>query len=104
MSHPSKVKGSGFERAMVKELNEAGLGAKRVVLSGAHPDHPDDVVFKVGGLEWRGECKIRGEGAFRTLYKWLPVDGCLFLRASWCEPLVVMSAARFCGMARELNY
>lgn len=71
----SKSKGGRWERDFVAVCGLCGLGAKKVPLSGALADYPDDVVITVPVLlpyDVRVECKYRKGGAgFKRLYGWL---------------------------------
>lgn len=70
MSRNSKRKGSHYEREFVQLVQDAGLPAHRVPLSGAMGGRfADDVVV---ADEWRIECKYRSDGSgFKRLYDWL---------------------------------
>lgn len=88
----SKSKGSYWERKFVAAVQDAGLPARRVPLSGAMAHYKDDVVVCD---EVRVECKYRrnGEG-FSRLYGWigghsaleLPESGLIVYRfGHWLE-------------------
>ena len=75
MSKRSKAKGSHYEREFVAKIDELGLPAMRVPLSGAMEGYKDDVVI---ADVVRAECKYRKEGAgFKRLHDWMPAEGCL---------------------------
>lgn len=100
MANPSKRKGSGFEREIVKLLQEAGIAAERVPLSGAVKggSFEGDIDFPVRNIDRKGECKRRRR--FATLYGWLGANFCLFLREDNNEPLVVMRLSDFAELAK----
>lgn len=70
MGRHSKRKGSHYEREFVQRVQDLGLPAHRVPLSGAMGGRfADDVVV---ADEWRIECKYRADGSgFKRLYEWL---------------------------------
>jgi hypothetical protein len=71
MAHPSKAKGDGFEREVVKAFSEAGVPAQKVPLSGARGGRfGGDVQAEVCGTWQPLECKIR-KRAWSDLYGWL---------------------------------
>ena len=85
----SRDKGNRTERAIVRLLQERGLAAERVPLSGAARGRfGGDVSVPVLGVDRRVEVKCRG-GGFRELYKWLAGADVLIVRADRRELLVV---------------
>jgi hypothetical protein len=85
----SRQKGNRTERAIVRLLQERGLTAERVPLSGAaHGRFGGDVSVPVLGVDRRVEVKCRGDG-FRELHKWLAGVDFLIVRADRRELLVV---------------
>jgi len=65
----SKSKGSSYEREFVHRVQDMGLPAHRVPLSGSMAGFPDDVVV---ADTWRIECKYRRTGTgFKKLYDWI---------------------------------
>ena len=85
----SRQKGNRTERAIVRLLQERGLAAERVPLSGAACGRfGGDVSVPVLGVDRRVEVKCRGDG-FRKLYKWLAGADFLIVRADRRELLVV---------------
>jgi Holliday junction resolvase len=94
-------KGSGFERECVQLLQELGLAAERVPLSGAVKtsrfDH--DVSCPVRGIDRRLECKRR-KRAFATLDKMLASNFALIVRDDRSRPLTVMTVETFAELAR----
>ena len=86
----SREKGNRTERAIVRLLQERGLAAERVPLSGAARGRfGGDVSVPVLGVDRRVEVKCRGNG-FRELYKWLGGADMLIVRADRRELLVVV--------------
>ena len=88
----SKRKGYYNERKVVTLLNEAGIPAERVPLSGA--------LGRVGGMDLRGdidimdmkaEVKARANGqGFTVLEKWKKDNDVLILRRDRQDPMVCM--------------
>jgi hypothetical protein len=75
-------KGDRLERALVRLLQDCGLGAERVPLSGsAGGSYCGDLTASVIGRNLVIEAKARANG-FRELYAWL--------RADRKEPLVIL--------------
>ncbi len=101
MTHPSKRKGNSFEVEIVKALQELGLAAERVPLSGAVKtnrfDH--DIFCPVRGADWKLECKRRAR-AFGTLYAMLGGSRAVVVRDDHTKPLVVMTLEAFAEMAK----
>jgi Holliday junction resolvase len=86
----SRDKGNRTERAIVRLLQERGLAAERVPLSGAARGRfGGDVSVPVIGRDLRCEVKSRG-GGFRRLYDWLDGADLLILRADRRGLLVVL--------------
>jgi hypothetical protein len=86
----SRDKGSRMERAIVRLLQDHGLAAERVPLSGAARGRfGGDISVPVLGRDLRGEAKCRGNG-FNRLYDWLEDRDFLVLRADRRELLVVV--------------
>lgn len=80
----SRDKGYRGERNLVKLLNEAGIKAKRIPLSGATWMKGDLVIENM-----KAEVKVRKEG-FKRIYDWLSGNDLLFLKADRKDYLVVM--------------
>jgi len=73
MSKRAKANGSRYEREFVALMDDNGLPAHRVPLSGAMEGYKDDVVVCD---EIRVECKFRRDGAgFSRLHDWMPEPG-----------------------------
>jgi Holliday junction resolvase len=86
----SRAKGDRLERAIVRLLQDRGIGAERVPLSGsAGGRYSGDISVPCLGRDLVIEAKSRGSG-FRQLYKWLDGRDALVLRADRCEPIVVL--------------
>ena len=100
----SRQKGNRTERAIVRLLQDRGLAAERVPLSGAARGRfGGDISVPALGRDLRGEAKARGNG-FNRLYDWL--EGCdfLVLRADRKPLLVVVTlelAAQVVAMAEH---
>ena len=80
----SRDKGYRGERNLVKLLNEAGIEARRIPLSGATWMKGDLVIVNM-----KAEVKVRKEG-FKRIYDWLSGNDLLFLKADRKDYLVVM--------------
>jgi hypothetical protein len=86
----SRDKGNRTERAIVRLLQEHGLAAERVPLSGAARGRfGGDISVPALGRDLRGEAKCRGNG-FNRLYDWLEGHDFLVIRADRRELLVVV--------------
>lgn len=102
----AKVKGSGFEREMVKLLCEAGIYAEKVPLSGAvkggsfEGDINVSIRNQFGVSVRKFECKIRAR-AWADLYKYLEGNFGLFIRRDRSEPLVVLRFSDFTALHGE---
>jgi Holliday junction resolvase len=91
----SRDKGNRYERQIVTAFMDAGVHSERVPLSGsAGGSYCGDLTFACLGEDWRGECKVRGDG-FKTFYGWLADNRALFLKADRQEPLVVVRLSDF---------
>jgi Holliday junction resolvase len=97
-------KGNGFEREVVASLQELGLAAERVPLSGSVKtskfDH--DISCPVRGVDRRLECKRRAR-AFATIDAMLAGNFALVVRDDRSRPLVVMTIETFAELARQPN-
>jgi Holliday junction resolvase len=86
----SRQKGNRTERALVRYLQERGLAAERVPLSGSvRGRFGGDISVPLLGVDRRVEVKVRGNG-FARLYDWLEGNDFLIVRADRQEPLVVI--------------
>lgn len=102
MSNPSKRKGSGFELEVVHILQELGLAAEKVPLSGmlgGNYSHDVKVSVPVLNCDKSLECKRRAR-AFQTLYTMMGGAYALVVRDDHCKPLVVMPLDRWAALAR----
>lgn len=89
-----RQKGDRMERAIVAFLQERGIAAERIPLSGSSPFGSFsgyDLNVSLLGVDLKAECKIAAHG-FQTLYKWLEHgnNDFLIVRANRSKPLVVM--------------
>jgi len=95
-----KRKGASFERGVVALLQERGLDAQRVPLSGAVKtsrfDH--DITVPIRGQDRRIECKRRAR-AFATVDGMLGDNFALICRDDRSRPLVVMTLDNFATLA-----
>lgn len=96
-----KRKGSSFEREVVHALQDLGLAAERVPLSGAvkHPKFDHDITVPVRGHDVRLEAKRR-KRAFATVDKMLGTNYALICRDDRSRPLVVMTLETFAELAK----
>jgi hypothetical protein len=93
-----KAKGSRFERAVVRLLQDHGLGAERVPLSyAAGGSYLGDLTVPILGHDLVVEAKARGNG-FARLYSWLEGRDVLVIRADRCDAIVVLRL----GLAAEI--
>jgi|SRR5215831_4886623 len=101
MTSSSKRKGAGFEREVVAYLQEAGIAAVKVPLSGAVKVgfFDCDVLVPVRGVEVRLECKRRAR-AFATIDGMLGGNYALACRDDRSRPLVVMTLDTFARLAK----
>jgi Holliday junction resolvase len=95
-------KGNGFEREVVAALQELGLAAERVPLSGSVKggkfDH--DISCPVRGVDRRLECKRRTR-AFARIDTMLAGNFALIVRDDRSRPLVVMTLTTFAELAGQ---
>jgi Holliday junction resolvase len=103
VTHPSKRKGSAFEREVVAMLQEKGVAAEKVPLSGAVKGGSFDcdatISIPVLGEDVKAECKRR-KRQFATIDGMLGPNAVLFCRDDRSRPLVVMTVDMFVKMAR----
>ena len=86
----SRDKGNRVERAIVRALQEHGLGAERVPLSGsAGGSYVGDLTVPLLGVDRVVEVKCRAHG-FTQLYDWLDSRDILVVKADRRQPLVVI--------------
>jgi Holliday junction resolvase len=106
MGKKSRDKGARTERAIVDILQNHGLAAERVPLSGAaHGRFSGDVSVPVLGVDRRVEVKCRARG-FAQLYGWLAGVDYLVVKQDRAEPLVVLPlrvAAEIVARAEQMK-
>jgi hypothetical protein len=86
----SRDKGNRLERAVVRLLQDHGLGAERVPLSGsAGGSYSGDLTVPILGRDLIVEAKARADG-FVTLYSWLEGRDALIIKADRRDALVVL--------------
>ena len=86
----SRDKGNRLERAVVRLLQDRGLGAERIPLSGsAGGSFSGDVTTPLIGRDLTIECKSRANG-FLKLYVWLKGRDALIIKADRRDALVVL--------------
>lgn len=96
----SRNKGARIERETVRILQDGGIAAERVPLSGAAGgSYKGDVSMPVLGRDVTLECKARAAG-FTSIYKWLASNYGLVLRADRHQPLIVLRLRDFTELAR----
>lgn len=90
MGKASRDKGNRSERAIVRLLQQHGLAAERVPLSGSmRGRYSGDVSVPLLGIDRKIEAKCRADG-FRELYKWLEGADFLVVHADRKPMLVVL--------------
>lgn len=95
----SKAKGSRIERECVNLLQEAGLAAERVPLSGSvGGKYAGDISVPVLGIDRTLEVKCRASG-WKQTYAWLADNYGLVIRADRAEPLIVLRLKDFAELA-----
>lgn len=99
MGRASRDKGARTEREAVRILQEHGLSAERVPLSGASGGrYAGDVSVPVLGVDRTLECKCRADG-FKQIYAWLADNYGLILRADRAQPLIAIRLRDFAELA-----
>lgn len=108
MPNRSRQKGDRFERQCVHALEELGVPAERVPLSGAAGgSHTDDLTVEVCGQVERIECKTRAR-AWSDLFGWLNPPHherppfALFIKADRTDTLVVMPLETFARLSKGI--
>ena len=93
----SRDKGARREREFVHRLQNAGIPAERVPLSGAAGGQfSGDIRF---ANRYLAECKARKDGSgFKTIEGWLAGNDFLFLQRDRAEPFVAMSWNQFVNL------
>jgi Holliday junction resolvase len=102
MGAMSRRKGGRVEREIVNALQEQGIGAEKIPLSGAMGgSFTGDITVPVQGEDWRAEVKARKDGdGFKTLHDWLYDNRILFLKRNGMRVLVVLSFDDFAALAK----
>lgn len=98
-----KRAGNRAERIVVRELQDRGIAAKRVPLSGAVETYPGDIDLPpIAGYDVHtvGEVKYRTR-AWGDLYTWIQDRDVLFLKAARKPTLVVMALDTFTDMVKH---
>lgn len=97
----SRQKGDRAEREVVAILQEAGLAAERVPLSGAAGGRfSGDVTAPVLGRDEKIEVKCRANAAgFSSLYKWLSEHFAVVVRRDRDQPLICLRLKDFARLA-----
>ena len=98
-----RQKGSRVEREIATKLTEAGIPARRVVMSGAAARYDERLTGDVdvgvmpdGNPLFTSEVKARRDGAgFKVLEGWLGDNDLLVLRRDRADPFVAMPWATF---------
>ena len=86
----SRDKEARAERALVRFLQNRGVAAEQVPLSGAAGGKfAGDISIPIIGRDLIAEVKVRGEG-FRQVYGWLAGNDLLIIRVGLSEPLVFL--------------
>jgi Holliday junction resolvase len=90
-----------FEREVVALLQEAGIAAEKVPLSGAVKGgkFEADIDCPVRGIDRKLECK-HWKGGFKTIHRLLASHYGLVVRDDRTEPLIVMRLKDFAELAR----
>lgn len=103
-----KAKGNRTEKAIVAELEKAGIQARRTPMSGAlgihNPAWAHDITITHAGFDLTVEVKARANGeGFATLRRWKGAADLLILRADRAEADVVMSMGLFVQLMAALK-
>lgn len=99
----SRDKGARTEREVVRVLQDAGLAAERVPLSGASGgSYCGDVSVPILGVDKRIEVKCRA-GGFVKIYDWLQGNYALVLRRDRDVPLITLRLSDFAELAIEAD-
>lgn len=99
----SRDKGYRTERGVVRRLQEAGLAAERVPLSGASGgSFAGDISCPILGEDWIFEVKCRANG-FKFLYDSLGFHDALIVKADREPELIVLSLDRFLRLVARNN-
>jgi Holliday junction resolvase len=95
----SRLKGNRAERRAVSTLQEAGLAAERIPLSGsAGGSFSGDISCPILGIDRRIEVKCRATD-FALIRRWLAEHYALILRTDRQDDLIVMRLSDFGDLA-----
>lgn len=101
MGKKSRDKGNRIEREIVNLLQEVGIAAERVPLSGATKGRcTGDVWVPVKNVDRVLEIKCRADG-FKQIYDWLSGHYGLVIRRDRDEPLIVLRFSEFAELAKS---
>ncbi len=97
----AKRKGAAFEREVVALLQEHGIAAEKIPLSGAVKggSFEGDVDCPVRGVDRKLECK-RWKGGFKTINKFLEGNYALVTRDDHSEALITLRLKDFAELAK----
>lgn len=99
----SRDKGARTERNVVAKLQEHGLAAERVPLSGAAGGKfGGDISVPVLGKDLTGEVKCRSKG-FKEIYAWIDGRDFLVIKADNKIPLVVFRLAECAALVADAD-
>ncbi len=103
MGKASRDKGLRTERNIVNLLQDHGLAAERVPLSGAAGGkYAGDISVPVLGRDRIGEVKCRKDG-FKELYAWLAANDFLVVKADNKPALVVFRLAEMAALVAKAD-
>lgn len=92
-----------FEREIVHALQELGLSAEKIPLSGAAGgSFTGDISVPVQGEDWRLECKRR-KRSFVTVYQCIGDNKAVVIRDDHTPALVVMPLETFAKLAKVVR-
>ena len=94
MPNPSKIKGSNFERKIVKILRDKNYDVRRVPCSGSVSGFKSDIHWDFLGETRKIECKKRKSG-FKQIYQWLENNYMLIIEQDRHEPIVILRLGDF---------
>ena len=99
MGKMSRDKGQRLEREIVHRLQEAGIPAERVPLSGAAGGSYTGDILVADTYTAEVKARASGEG-FATIDRWLGTNDMLFLRRDRQPPVVVLPWEQFVALMR----
>ncbi len=95
----SRQKGDRFERSIVHLLQDHGIAAERIPMSGSSGgSFSGDVTLPVLGDDRTIEAKVRKTG-FRQIYNWLGGYYAVAIQADRSEPLICLRLKDFAALA-----